>query len=222
MCDNQSVNFNTVPPIARLIFLILRSITTRMDQYRQLSDADLLASLREDAREAFTEIYRRYWKKLLAIAYLHSRDKVIAEEIVQEVFISFWNRRNELYVDNIGAYLATAVRLSVFRQYARQKRRSQIAEQAADPLPASWDEENIFSRFMQQQINGIVEELPEKCRLVFRLSREEGLAIPEIAQWMGIAEKTAEAHLTKALKVLKVHLNRPLAWAIILLRFLLP
>ncbi|MGX5819254.1 RNA polymerase sigma-70 factor [Chitinophaga lutea] len=193
-----------------------------MNRYRHLPDAELAASLREDDGAAFTELYDRYWKKLLAVAYLHSRDKVIAEEIVQEVFISLWNRRHDLKVDDIGAYLATAVRLSVFKQYARQKRRSQIIGQTADAAPASWDEERIFSRFIQQQINGIVEKLPEKCRLVFRLSREEGLALPEIAREMGIAEKTAEAHLTKALKVLKVNLNRPTFWLLICLRFLLP
>ncbi|MBO9729740.1 MAG: RNA polymerase sigma-70 factor [Chitinophaga sp.] len=192
-----------------------------MNQYRQYSDASLLVSLREDNREAFTEIYQRYWKQLLAIAYLHSRDKNIAEEIVQEVFISLWNRRGELFIDNVGAYLATAVRLSVFKQYARQKRRTEIIEATADPLPASWEEEKIFSRFMQQHINGIVEELPEKCRLVFKLSREEGLSIPEVARRMGIAEKTTEAHLTKALKVLRLHLNRPYLWAILLIKYLL-
>ncbi|MDQ0108995.1 RNA polymerase sigma-70 factor (ECF subfamily) [Chitinophaga terrae (ex Kim and Jung 2007)] len=190
-----------------------------MNQYCQYSDADLLAFLREDSKEAFTEIYDRYWKKLLAIAYMHSRDKIMAEEIMQDIFISLWNRRNDLFIDNVSAYLATAVRLSVFKQYVRQKRRSELAEQAADPLLASWDEEKIFSRFMQQYINGIVEELPEKCRLVFKLSREEGLTIPEIARRMEIAEKTAEAHLTKALKVLKVNLGRPYIWILILLFF---
>ncbi|WP_227024643.1 RNA polymerase sigma-70 factor [Chitinophaga ginsengisegetis] len=177
--------------------------------------------LREDKGDAFTEIYDRYWKKLLAIAYHHCRDKVIAEEIVQEVFIGLWNRRKELYIDKVDAYLATAVRLSVFKQYVRQKRRDEIKEQAADPIITTWDEEKIYTRFLQQHINGIVEVLPEKCRLVFKLSREEGLSIPEVAQRMGIAEKTAEAHLTKALKVLKVKLNRPYLWVIIIVKMLL-
>ncbi|MFX1706682.1 RNA polymerase sigma-70 factor [Chitinophaga sp. CC14] len=192
-----------------------------MTQYRQQTDADLIMFLREDKGDAFTEIYDRYWKKLLAIAYHHCRDKVIAEEIVQEVFIGLWNRRKELYIDNVNAYLATAVRLSVFKQYVRQKRRDEIKEQAADPIITTWDEEKIYTRFLQQHINGIVEVLPEKCRLVFKLSREEGLSIPEVAQRMGIAEKTAEAHLTKALKVLKVKLNRPYLWVIIIVKMLL-
>jgi len=181
-----------------------------------------MMSLREGNGDAFTEIYNRYWQKLLAIAYHHCRDKVIAEEIVQEVFIGLWNRREALYIDNVNAYLATAVRLSVFKQYVREKRRDQIKEQAADPIITAWDEEKIYTRFLQQHINGIVEVLPEKCRLVFKLSRDEGLSIPEIAHRMGIAEKTAEAHLTKALKVLKLKLNRPHLWAAILIRILLP
>ncbi|WP_217603328.1 RNA polymerase sigma-70 factor [Chitinophaga sp. GbtcB8] len=193
-----------------------------MTRYQQQTDADLIMSLREGNGDAFAEIYTRYWKPLLAIAYNHSRDKIIAEEIVQEVFIGLWNRRNELYIDNINAYLATAVRLSVFKQYVRQKRRDQIKEQAAGPALSTWDEEKIYTRFLQQHINGIVEVLPEKCRLVFKLSRDEGLSIPEVAQRMGIAEKTAEAHLTKALKVLKLRLNRPYLWVIILLKILMP
>lgn len=192
-----------------------------MNRYLAQTDVELIASLREDDSQAFAEIYQRYWQKLLAIAYHHSKDKIIAEEIVQEVFIGLWNRRNELHIDKLSAYLATAVKLSVFKQYVRQKRRNQIKEETADPLLTSWDEEKIYSRFLQQHINGIVDVLPEKCRLVFRLSREEGLSIPEVAQRMGIAEKTAEAHLTKALKVLKLRLNRPYLWVLILAYILL-
>lgn len=192
-----------------------------MNRYQQRTDADLMMSLCEGNGHTFAEIYDRYWKKLLAIAYNHCRDKVIAEEIVQEVFISLWNRRKELCIDNIDAYLATAVRLSVFKQYLRQKRRVQIIEQAANPAITAWDEEKIYTRFLQQQINGIVETLPGQCRLVFKLSRVEGLTIPEVARKMRIAEKTAEAHLTKALKVLKLKLNRPCLWVIILAKILM-
>lgn len=191
-----------------------------MNRYQQQTDADLIMALREGRSDVFAEIYNRYWKKLLAIAYHHCKDKVIAEEIVQEVFIGLWNRRNALYIDNVNAYLATAVRLSVFKQYVRQKRRKEIKEETADPIIASWDEEKIYARFLQQHINGIVDVLPEKCRLVFKLSRDEGLSIPEVARRMGIAEKTAEAHLTKALKALRLKLNRPLLWVIILLTIL--
>lgn len=192
-----------------------------MKERRPPSDADIMMSLHGDNGHAFAEIYNRYWKTLLAIAYHHCKDKVIAEEIVQEVFISLWNRRKEQQIDNIEAYLATAVRLSVFKQLLRQKRRTQIIEQGATPVASSQEEEKIYTRLLLQQINGIVETLPTQCRLVFRLSRMEGLSIPEIAHQMGIAGKTAEAHLTKALKVLKLKLNRPCGWIPLLLPLLI-
>lgn len=192
-----------------------------MNGYRQQTDADLMMSFRGGSSHAFAEIYQRYWKKLLAVAYHHCKDKMIAEEIVQEVFISLWNKRKTLCIDNIPAYLATAVRLSVFKQYLRQKRRVQIIEQAAGPVVTAWDEEKIYTRFLQQQINGIVEALPRQCRLVFRLNRAEGLTIPEVARQIGIAEKTAEAHLTRALKVLKLKLNRTCLWVILLVMILM-
>src|SRR5205085_2513651 len=117
-----------------------------MSRYQQQTDAELMMSLRQGHSYAFTEIYNRYWKKLLAIAYNHSRNKVIAEEIVQEVFISLWNRREALNVDALNAYLATAVRLSVFKQYQRQKRKDEIAEQAAGSVITTWDEEMVYAK----------------------------------------------------------------------------
>lgn len=188
-----------------------------MKERQPPSDAAIMMSLREGNGHAFTEIYNRYWKTLLGIAYHHCKDKTLAEEIVQEVFISLWNRRKEKSIDNIEAYLATAVRLSVFKQYLRQKRRTEIIEQTAATIVSTQEEEKIYTRLLQQQINGIVETLPAQCRLVFRLSRTEGLTIPEIAHQMGIAGKTAEAHLTKALKVLKLKLDRTCLWTLLLL-----
>jgi len=192
-----------------------------MSQYQQQTDEELMMSLRQGDSHAFTEIYNRYWKKLLAIAYNHSQNKVIAEEIVQEVFISLWHRREVLNVDVLNAYLATAVRLSVFKQYHRQKRKDEIAEQTAGSVITTCDEEMVYVKFLQQYIDGIVEELPEKCRLVFKLSRKEGLSIPEIAEKMSIAEKTVESHLTKALKTLKLKLNHTGLWLIILTKILI-
>ncbi|MGN7819343.1 RNA polymerase sigma-70 factor [Chitinophaga sp. 22536] len=190
-----------------------------MKERRPPSDADIMMSLRRDNGHAFAEIYNRYWKTLLAIAYHHCRDKTLAEEIVQEVFIGLWNRRHKKDIDNIEAYLATAVRLSVFKHYLRQKRRTAIIEQTAATIVSTQEEEKIYTRLLQQQINNIVETLPSQCRLVFRLSRTEGLTIPEIAKQLGIAGKTAEAHLTKALKVLKLKLNRPCLWLLLLAQF---
>lgn len=171
------------------------------------SDALLLHELKQGNQTAFTEIYNRYWKKLLAIAYNYTKDKSSAKEIVQEIFIGLWNRRNEVDIKSLNGYLATAVKFSVFKQAYRQKRHDEIAALDYKKQTVILDEEKIDARFLQEYINGIVERLPEKCRLVFTYSRKEGLTIPEISDKMGIASKTVEAHLTKGLRTLRLNLK---------------
>jgi len=175
--------------------------------YQTLSDNLLADRLRSGDKAAFTEIYNRHWEKLLAIAYNHLKDKSAAEEILQEVFVSLWDRRYEVYLDSVPGYLATAVKFSIFKQISRRKRQKVLLESNYTIAAIDPDDEKIYALFLQEYINGVVETLPEKCKLVFKYSREQHLSIPEIAGEMGIAEKTVEAHLTKALKTLRVALR---------------
>jgi len=178
-----------------------------MPEYRSYTD-DHLASLLELGDEsAFTEIYNRYWNKLLAIAYNHTKDKSAAQEIVQEVFLSLWNKRTEVEIKSINNYLATAIKFTVFKSYYRYNKRQESFRAKLNSPIYHLEEELIDAKFLQDYINGIVETLPQKCKMVFKLSREMGLTIPEIADAMEISTKTAEAHLTKALKVVRLNLK---------------
>lgn len=170
---------------------------------KDFNDQQLVDSLNRGDESSIAEIYDRYWLKLLSIAYNQTKDKAAAEEVVQEVLINLWDRRNKVKIDSLPNYLATAVKYSVLNNIQREKRRSVIAEEIYAPSTKSFDEEEIFARFLQDYINGIVETLPEKCRLVFKHSREQGKNIPQIAKELNIAEKTVEAHLTKALKTIR-------------------
>ena len=170
-----------------------------------LTEAELVQLLTAGREDAFTEIYNRYWERLLAIAYNLTKDKVIAEEITQEVFISLWKRRKEVHIETLGGYLATAVKFSIFKHIVRQKRRKEILKDA--PLHIDNEEERIYTLFLKEYIQGIVDQLPEKCRLVFRYSRQEGMTLAEIADKLNISPKTAEAHLTKALKTIRLNLK---------------
>ncbi len=172
-----------------------------------LKDDELLTLVRDGNHLAFTEIYNRYWRKLLAIAINHTRDKSAAEEIVQNIFINFWNRHLDLKIDALDRYLATAVKFAVFKEFYRQKKRHNSLINNLPFEDSHQIEDKIAARFLQEYIDGIVEHLPEKCRLVFKHSRDSGLTIPEIATEMGIAEKTVEAHLTKALKAVRGNLK---------------
>ena len=191
-----------------------------MADYSKLLDAELLDLIKSGEHAAFTEIYSKYWKKLLAIAYNHTKDKSAAEEITQEVFISLWNKRRTMEIQSLDRYLATAIKFTVFNTFYRKRKRiSQMVSKM--PFQESYEiEEEIAARFLQEQIDGIVNTLPEKCRMVFKYSREHGLTIPEIGKEMNIADKTVEAHLHKALKTIKGNLSDSGALLVLLAQFL--
>jgi len=170
-------------------------------------DHELLSLLKGGDRNAFTTLYNRYWDKLLAIAYNHTRDKQSAEEIVQNLFVGLWNRREDLVIENPANYLATAVKFAVFKEYYRKQKREASLIGKLTFEQEHQIEEQISAKFLKEYINGIVENLPEKCKLVFKLSRERHLSNAEIGEELGIAEKTVEAHLTKALKTIRTELN---------------
>lgn len=178
-----------------------------MPPYIASEDNELQLLLAQGDQYAFTEIYRRYWDKLLAIAFNHTRDRSLAEDIVQNLFVNLWERRNNLGIDNLDHYLATAVKFAVFKEYYRkQKRESNLLSKLSVEEEELIDE-RISAKFLEEYIFGLADHLPEKCRLVFKYSRMNHMTIREIAKKMGINTKTAEAHLTKALKTIRRELG---------------
>ncbi|WP_233602844.1 RNA polymerase sigma-70 factor [Pedobacter sp. KBW06] len=176
----------------------------KMDGHRE---DELIAALILGSESAFTEIYEHYWLKLLALAYSHTKNKQIAEGIVQDVFISIWNRKTSLKIHSLSNYFAIAVKFSVFKHKQREQRRREIEMENCKSDEFILDDEKIEARFLEEYFRGVVEQLPEKCKMVFNYSRIKGLSNPEIAREMNISEKTVEAHLTKAIKALRVSLK---------------
>lgn len=178
-----------------------------MALYSIYSDEQLVVLLRNDDDEAFVEIYNRYWDKLLAIGYNHARNKEIAEEIVQDVLMSLWSRRDSVEVDRLAAYLATAVKFAVFKVLAKESRRKALLAGQLTDNETSLDEAAIEAKFLKEYVDGVVAGLPEKCRLVFTYSREHQLSTKEIADALQLSHKTVESHLTKALKTIRHYLG---------------
>lgn len=172
-----------------------------------LSDEELLQLTRSGEEAAFSEIYNRYWKKLLTVAINKTDGNVEeAEEIVQDIFVSLWKRRDQLELSsNLSNYLAASVKYRVIKNLARKDlRRRYEAENphvfsTSDNSTQDWlDFEELRSR-----LEALVAALPEKCQLIYRMSRESGYSQKEIAGELSISEKTVEAHLGKALKSLR-------------------
>jgi RNA polymerase sigma-70 factor (family 1) len=174
-----------------------------MRSYATLPDDELVPLIRKGDEGAFTEAYRRYWDRLLAIGYYYTHDKAAAEDVVHEVFTGLWVRREVVPVQHLAAYLATAVKFSVFKALARDKRRRDILQSL--PLTDSTNdiEAALDARFLHNYLQGVVEQLPPTARLVFTYSRAEALSVKEIATRLDLSPKAVEYHLTKALRALK-------------------
>lgn len=180
-----------------------------MGQYKNFTDAELVATLKTGDKNAFTEIYDRYWDKLFSMAG-HKLDQLEdAEEVVQNIFISLWNRRTTLNITGtLNSYLAVSVKYRVIKVLEKQYNQKKYAhslkkQQGLDDSTREWLE---FTE-LKAQLEQLVKGLPDKCQLVYRMSREEGFSQKEIAGKLDISEKTVEAHLGKALKTIRSGLN---------------
>ena len=181
-----------------------------MSKYTTISDEELAKRLRLGDELAFTEIYNRYWEKLLAISYHHRQDRQAAEDVVHDVLIGLWTRKAELTILSLQAYLATAVKFAVFKAIARERRRRDLLAtniSSSDQYPPDI-EDKLNARFLEEYVRGAVEELPSKSRLVFTYSRVEELSIKEIAQTLDLSPKAVEYHMTKALRSLRNALKK--------------
>ncbi len=170
-----------------------------MIAYKHYTDSQLLSLLRKGDGQAFTAIYDRYWKLLYYIAMKRLQVENEAEEVVQEVFTDIWARREQLQITrSLKHYLAAATQYQVMNLMARQYRRQMMGMMEVNPENNAADRSLLFHE-LELQIQELVQRLPEKCRLIYHLSREEGLNNKEIAYHLEIAEKTVENQLTKAL-----------------------
>jgi len=174
-----------------------------MINYAALEDQHLLDALHDGDERAFNEIYHRYWQKLVAIGYYHTRNKQMAEEVVGDVLIGLWHKKYDLQIQSLSAYLGTAVKYAVFKIMARHQRRQDILKEQGRAEPDDETERKLEARFLREFLDGVVEALPEKTKLVFRYSREDQLSVAEIAGKMDLSPKSVEYHITKAIKAIK-------------------
>jgi RNA polymerase sigma-70 factor (family 1) len=173
--------------------------------YNLRSDEELLEALKKDSNRAFTAIYDRYWQKMLFVAKAKLSTIEEAEEVVQNIFVMLWHRRLELEIKGpLSHYLAVAVKYQVIKYLDRQHQQRKYLEHLSRQISIGQAPRDAFeARDMEEQLTFWVNELPEKCRLVYLLSREEGLPYKKIAARLAISEKTVEAHISKAIKFLR-------------------
>lgn len=178
-----------------------------MTSYSTYSDHELVQLLRKGDSTAFTELYERYWEQMVTLALVKLGNAAEARDVVQEIFFDCWQRRQNLNPDHFEKWLAGAVKYKVLTVLAAAHRRNQQYASIDHATADHSTEQYLSYAELKARIEASVSSLPDKCRLVYKLSREQHMSLPEIAQTLQISQKTAEAHLTKALKHLRTSLK---------------
>lgn len=176
-------------------------------------------ALQQGDRRSFEGIFHSLYAPLCRHAWSFLREQEEAEELVQQAFVTLWEKRESIVIDiSIEAFLYRAVRnaalnklkhLKVVKRHQDHSLRSGVAIQA--PV------EDLLTLELEQKIAGALAKLPEQCGLVFRMSRMEGLKYQEIADQLGISIKTVENHMGKALRLLREDLAEYLPLLLLLL-----
>jgi RNA polymerase sigma-70 factor, ECF subfamily len=155
----------------------------------------------------FEELFRTYYTDCVRFAYSYIDNLPAAEDIVQQVFLKIWEKRREIHIHTAPkSYLLTAVRNTAI-SHIRKKDPLILVENMTDANGAA-PQINMEARELESEINRAVDSLPEKCREVFLLSRQQKLTYKEIAYTLNIAEKTVENQMGKALKILHQYLDK--------------
>ncbi len=158
---------------------------------------------RMDERQ-FEQLFKAYYNPLFAYAYAIVHDEALAEEIVQTVFLRLWEKREAIAIQvSWKAYLYKAI----YHESLNSKKRWHLHQRYVQGQGESVGvTDSTDGRELEARLEEALQQLPEKCRTVFQLSRFEELKYQEIADRLQISIKTVEAHMGKALKVLRVQL----------------
>lgn len=169
-----------------------------------LVEQDLLRRLAEGDQTALTAIYQHYWQALFIAAYNVVKDKKTCEDIIQEIFLQLWLKRETLEIrESLKGYLMAATRYQVFRCIRKAAEQKRVFNRlAARPEPQN-AEPALFQKELKRQVDQVVAVLPEKCRIIYKMSREEYLSHKEISERLQISPKTVENQLTIALRRLR-------------------
>lgn len=167
-----------------------------------------LENLAAGSRDAFTNIYNCYWESMLLTAAKVLRSPDDACDVVQEVFLSLWNRRSEMVnIGSLGAYLHTSVKYKsihfIEKNIHKRDYLALLNETAVHYLQEDPDSA-LQLKQLTEVINNVVEGMPPKMQAVYKLSRNHHLTHRQIAEQLGISQETVKKHIQHALEIIKI------------------
>ncbi len=162
-------------------------------------------------QQAFEKLYVHFYQRLLHFACSFTKERAAAEEIVEDVFVKLWERREKMAaINNLQVYLFVAIRNRALN-FLDWKSRDMISylDKYPENIRTSQDtpESMLMTKEMAAQINKAVETLPPRCKIIFKMVREERLKYKEVAEILNISPRTVDTQMTIAVKKLSAAIN---------------
>ncbi|HDR89454.1 MAG TPA: RNA polymerase sigma-70 factor [Bacteroidetes bacterium] len=174
---------------------------------------------------AFNLIYYTYSKKLYHIGLGLLKDPDKANEMVQDVFVTLWEKREKINPElNFENYLLTMTYNSIRKLFRKKKIEQEVKHEVLKEtsITHSNTENSVIYNDLLRLAQNLIEKMPPKRKLVYKLNRQQGVSIKEISEKIGISKRTVEGHLTKALGYLKEEMAKYSLFSLLLLACLLP
>jgi len=173
----------------------------------RVHDKLLLLDLKEGRTEAFDALYEKYWKRTYAAAFKRLQNPEQAKDIIQDVFLQLWLKREETLIENLPAYLLTAVKNKVFNWMEKERKYTPVPELFL-LLKTSQDQTDaeLLRKEFSKTYEALINTLTISQQKIFRLRYQQDLSTSEIAEQLNISRKTVQNQLGKAIAQLRASL----------------
>jgi len=178
-----------------------------MKKFDKYSYTGLLADIAKGNQTAFSKLYDLFYPALIQHVVAKINDETIAQDILHDLFLSLWKTRERIQeIQSLPAYLYASCRYLIIDQLKKAALHSKHEEIESLEIDSREEplEERLYYRYLLDQVNQEIENLPEKCRAIFKMSRQDYMSNKEIAEYLQISESTVENQIRKALQRIKV------------------
>lgn len=187
------------------------------------TDQEIFQLFKQGEKAAYDEIYNRYWEKLYNYAFHRTMSKDTAFEVVQEIFVSLWSRKETVEIQSsLSGYLFASVRFQMFNHVKQSKLKEQYMKDYMLSIDSSanYTEQSVLADDLLEALKNGIDQLPPQCREITRLSLLENWSVDKIAEKLNISNRTVENQLSLGRKHLRTSLSEYTLLLLILNRIL--
>lgn len=169
------------------------------------NENDLIENLKRGNLRAFQVVIDRFYDILYVYALGLVNERTVAEDIVQEVFMRLWSKKGKLLIESsLKSFLYRSIHNEFVDHYRKKKKEIDLLDRISLETVHTFiqlEDQDLVKKL--EKVDMAIDQLPEKCREVFVLSKKEGLTHREIAQYLNVSIKTVEGHVSKAFKMIR-------------------